>query len=284
MVWRRRTLLSGLLFLLAGATAANAGWKLSFDDEFNGDTVDRTKWRFTSRWGDRTLAGNGEKQCYQSRSVSQSDGLLRLTATRSPTVASACKGASFDLLYASGMVTTIGCNQYETAPECARLRPFSQKYGYFEIRAKLPKGKGFWPAFWLVPSDGTWPPEIDILEALGHQPSKIYQTYHYNDPSGAHQKDGHVYEGKDFTSSFSTFGIDWRPGLLIWYVDGKETFRVAGPTVTSKSMNILMNLAVGGYWPGDPDETTTFPSSMLIDYIRVYQRVDDGTPDDLPPR
>jgi beta-glucanase (GH16 family) len=121
------------------------------------------------------------------------------------------------------------------------------------------------------------------MEALGHTPSTVHQTYHYKDAAGAHKQIGKAYSGADFTSKFSTFGLDWRPGLLIWYVDGRETFRISSPDVTSKSMYLQLNLAVGGQWPGNPDQATPFPSSMAIDYVRVYKRVSDGVPDELPP-
>jgi beta-glucanase (GH16 family) len=269
--------------VLLQCATADAGWRLTFSDEFDGETLDPTKWRTSDFWGNQTLAGNGEKQCYVPQAVTQSDGQLRLTASRSVTPASACKGAHADLPFTSGMVTTAGCRSYEQSETCKQLRPFAQSYGYFEIRARLPKGKGLWPAFWLMPFDRSWPPEIDIMEMLGHTPSTVYHTYHYLDAAGARQKAGGSNETRDFSASFSTFGIDWRPGLLIWYVDGSESFRYSGPGVTAKDMYLLLNLAVGGYWPGDPDQTTPFPATMAIDYIRVYKRISDGSPDELPP-
>jgi beta-glucanase (GH16 family) len=270
--------------MFSGSLDAHAGWRLTFSDEFDGNSVDRSKWKFTDLWGNRTLAGNNEKQCYSPQAVSQSGGMLHITATRGVTPAAACKGASHDLQYISGLLTTSGCPWYEKTAECSRLSSFAQSYGYFEMRAKLPKGQGLWPAFWLVPLDSGTPPEIDIMEALGHQPSTVYQTYHYLDAAGAHQKAGNVYEGPDFTTKFSTFGIDWKPGLLVWYVDGREVFRFQNPAVTSAKMYLLLNLAVGGYWPGDPNASTVFPAEMVVDYVRVYERTDDGTPDDLPPK
>jgi beta-glucanase (GH16 family) len=274
---------SGLLALLLSAATAKAGWELTFSDEFEGESLDLGKWKLSDLWNNGTLSGNGEQQCYVPGGAAQSNGLLALTARQSFTSASSCKGASSDLRYTSGIVTTAGCNRYETSDYCKRLKPFAQAYGYFEIRAKLPKGRGFWPAFWLIPIDPVWPPEIDVMEALGHQPSTIYHTYHYNSPTGVHEKAGNVHNGHDFTSTFSTFGVDWQPGLLVWYVDGRETGRFASPHVASQSMYLLLNLAVGGHWPGNPDQATTFPSSMLIDYVRVYRRVPNGQPDDLPP-
>ncbi len=270
---------------LLHATAADAGWRLTFSDEFDGNALDASKWKTSDYWGDQTLAGNGEKQCYVPEAVTLADGHLLLTANRAVTPAPSCKGAKPDteLPFTSGMVTTAGCRPYEKTEACAQLKPFSQSYGYFEIRAKLPKGKGFWPAFWLVPMDASWPPEIDIMEMLGHEPSLVHHTYHYFDAKGKRQKAAGSNETRDFSSAFSTFGIDWRPGLLIWYVDGQESFRFSGPEVTAKDMYVLLNLAVGGYWPGDPDATTPAPSTMAVDYIRVYERVDDGNPDELPP-
>ena len=274
----------GLTLLAGTAPAAQAGWKLTFSDEFDGDKVDATKWKRSDLWANQTLAGNNEKQCYVPEAVSQEGGKLILTARSAKTPQAACKGANFDLSYTSGMVTTSGCNQWERRTACAALKRFSQAYGYFEMRAKLPKGKGFWPAFWLVPADATWPPEIDIMEFLGHESDTIYTTYHYNDAAGAHQKDGHAFKAAtDFSKDFHTFAVDWKPGLIVWYVDGVEAFRTSGEKVTSKPMYILMNLAVGGNWPGDPNFFTRFPAAMEIDYVRVYERVNDGLPDERPP-
>jgi beta-glucanase (GH16 family) len=269
--------------MMLNITGASAGWKLTFSDEFDGPRLNLGKWKRADLWSNGTLAGNRERQCYVPSGVRQSDGMLLLVAKQFVTPAANCKGANADLDYISGVVSTAGCNQWETSEICERLRPFSQTYGFFEIRAKLPRGKGLWPAFWLVPIDGSWPPEIDVMEALGQNPSTIYFTYHYTDAAGAQQKAGKAYNGHDFASSFSTFAVDWRPGVLIWYVDGKEAFRFASPDVTSKKMYLLLNLAVGGNWPGDPDRSTTFPSSMAIDYVHVYKRIDDGTPDNEPP-
>lgn len=277
------SLCSGLLAVLLTATAAKAGWQLTFSDEFDGDALDQTKWKVSDIWNNGTLSGNGEQQCYVPEGVKQSGGVLLLTAQQFHTPASSCKGANSDLAYISGMVTTSGCNQYERSDYCKQFSPFAQAYGYFEVRAKLPKGKGFWSAFWLAPMDLAWPPEIDVMEALGHMPSTVHQTFHYKDATGAHKQIGKAHNGADFTSKFSTFGLDWRPGLLIWYVDGRETFRISSPDVASKSMYLQLNLAVGGHWPGNPDQATPFPSSMVIDYVRVYKRVNNGVPDDVPP-
>jgi beta-glucanase (GH16 family) len=210
-------------------------------------------------------------------------GTLRLTATKGFVSAQQCKGGKFDLQYNSGTITTAGCNQYETGPECSSLRKFSQAFGYFEIKAKLPKGKGLWPAFWLIPADSSWPPEIDVMEVLGHETSKVYTTYHYLNDAGAHRSVTNSHSGVDLANSFNIFGVDWQPTKLIWYLNGREIFRHVGANITHKPMYILINLAVGGTWPGDPDESTPFPSTMEVDYVRVYERTNDGIIDELPP-
>jgi beta-glucanase (GH16 family) len=269
--------------LLLFASSAKAGWELTFQDEFSGASLDRTKWKTKDLWGNQTLPGNNEKQCYVDDAFSQSGGILSISAIEKHIPKAQCRTAKADMHYASGMLTTAGCNKWEKGPHCASLRKFSQAYGYFEIRAKFPKGKGFWPAFWLVPDDGAWPPEIDVVEWLGHEVKTAHMTLHFNDAGGKHKKAPGVYVGPDFSQDFHTFAVDWRPGLLIWYVDGVERHRVAGPTVPSQPMYLLVNLAVGGYWPGNPNANTPFPSRMEVDYLRVYKRTEDRSDSAHPP-
>jgi beta-glucanase (GH16 family) len=271
-----------ILLVLATDNVA-AGWKLTFSDEFESPKLDRTKWKFGDIWSNGTLPGNKERQCYVPSAVSQLDGKLRLTATKEFVSAKQCKAAKFDLDYKSGMITTAGCNQYERQAECLSLRQFGQTYGYFEMMAKLPKGKGLWPAFWLLPTDASWPPEIDVVEVLGHEVSKLFVTYHFKDAAGQHRKVGGPHVGPDLSASFNAFGLDWQPNKLVWYLNGRELFRHTGDNVSSKRMYVLINLAVGGVWPGDPDASTPFPSTMEVDYVRVYQRTGDGSPDERPP-
>jgi len=249
-------------------------WRLTFSDEFNGDGLDRTVWKLGDYWGSQTLSGNGEQQCYLPDSVSVKDGRLILTARRKQIPEKECRGAKQDLSFASGIVTTAGCHPDEKGAYCGSLRRFGQAYGVFEVRAKLPRGRGLWPAFWLVPSDASWPPEIDVFENIG-EPSVLYHTYHFNGPSGDKSKDGRrvSYPGVDFSEDFHTYAVAWSPGRLVWYFDGREVFRVEGEHVSDKPMYILMNLAVGGYWPGPPDAATQFPAHMEIDYVRVFERV-----------
>jgi len=141
---------------------------------------------------------------------------------------------------------------------------FSQTYGYFEMRAELPHGKGLWPAFWMLPKDDSWPPELDIVESIGN-PSHVFMT--------AHSKHGRSAgaEAHITPDVFHTFAVSWDPRNLIWYIDGDEAGRVPTPEDMHKPMYLLANLAVGGNWPGAPDTSTHFPAKLMIDYIRAYR-------------
>jgi beta-glucanase (GH16 family) len=222
------------------------GWRLTFHDEFNGNQLDRRMWN-DSYWDGRTHSNN-ELEYYAPDGYEEKSGTLRLRADRR-------RMEGHD--YTSGMITSLG--------------HFAQQYGYFEIRAKFPRGKGFWPAFWLLPTTKQWPPEIDILEILDHQPEKIYFSTHWQDARGRHQYHTESWVGPDFSRAFHTIALEWRPGEVIWYVDGVERAR-SRQGVPAEPMYLIANLAVGGDWPGNPDATTRFPGLMEIDYIRVYQR------------
>lgn len=141
---------------------------------------------------------------------------------------------------------------------------FTQTYGYFEMRAKLPRGKGVWPAFWLLPADLEWPPEIDVMESIG-DPSKVYVTAH----SKTVKAEG---TAVDVTpDDFHTYAVSWDRDQLIWFVDGREVKRQPTPPDMHKPMYLLANLALGGDWAGQPDATTPFPARLSIDYIRAYR-------------
>lgn len=181
------------------------------------------------------------------------NGVLSITATRIPRTPEL-----YNYGYASGLMTT----QYS----------FAQRYGVFEMRAKLPEGKGLWPAFWLLPADKAWPPEIDILEVLGHEPNKFYTTLH-SKAGGKHSKSAiPVHNGPNLSEAFHTYAVEWGPKEIIFYFDDKEIAREPTPGDMHTPFYILANLAVGGKWPGSPDEKTKFPASYEIDYIRAWQR------------
>ncbi len=264
-------------------------------DEFNGTAIDTTKWgfdlgngftvdsgaTFVSGWG------NNELQCYTRDSVNVfvSSGRLHIRALRSN-----ADGCAFS----SARLTTHG------AVERAL---FAQRYGRFEFRARLPVGRGLWPALWLLPQDnryGSWAAsgEIDVMEARGQTPSTVLGTLHY----GARHPHN-TFTGADYIlprggsiADFHVYAVEWEPGRIRWSVDGvvyqTQSFwwsssAVAGrqgvPPTSEASLNawpapfdqpfyLLMNLAVGGNFLGAPDATTPFPASMEVDFVRVWIR------------
>jgi beta-glucanase (GH16 family) len=223
------------------------GWQLTFQDEFSGSRLDTTKWIDSYPDNVRTHSNN-EQQYYAPDGYVVSGGRLRLKAE---------KRTMGGMPYTSGMVSSYG--------------KFAQQFGWFEIRARFPKGKGMWPAFWLLPNTKAWPPEIDVLEILGHEPDKVYMTNHYRRADGRHEGKGDSFKGPDFSAAYHTFALEWEPAAIVWYVDGAERYRTT-ENIPSEPMYLLANLAVGGDWPGNPDDKTVFPAYMDIDYIRVYKQ------------
>jgi beta-glucanase (GH16 family) len=216
---------------------------MTFDDEFSWSRLTTTNWvtNFTS-----TTPINNEEQAYTPDAVvsDQANGVLRLRADQRN-----WNGWS----YTSGAITSFA--------------HFQQTYGYFIMRARLPKGQGIWPAFWMIPSSGSWPPEIDIMENLGSDPNTIYMTNHLSNGS----KSQSSFTGPDFSASYHTFALLWTPTALTWFVDGVTRRTYTGPAIPNVPMYILANVAIGGTWPGSPNSSTVFPQSMDIDYIRAYQ-------------
>ena len=160
---------------------------------------------------------------------------------------------------------TTGIESYPYVSGLISTQPsFSQTYGYFEMRAELPRGKGLWPAFWMLPKDDSWPPEIDVVESIG-DPSQVYMT--------AHSKHGTSFgaEARIAPNVFHTFAVSWDKRDLIWYIDGGEAGRAPTPEDLHKPMYLVVNLAVGGNSPGALDAVTHFPAKLMIDYIRAYR-------------
>lgn len=218
-------------------------WRYTFGDEFNGKQLDRSKWQTAYGSG-----GNGEQQYYAPEAFHIGNGLLKIRATAT---------SQFGYEYTSGIIQT------QTS--------FGQQYGNFQMRARLPRGQGLWPGFWLLPVSKSYPWEIDVFELLGHEPQTIYLTHHWRDAEGEHRKQQITYSGPDFSEEFHTFEVIWNAHEIVWYVDKVEQFRTSRG-VPQEPMFILANLAVGGSWSGSPDESTPFPSDYEIDYIRVYQQ------------
>ena len=232
----------------AAEKAERPGWKLTFQDEFDGNALNTNKWNPKDPW---ERERNRELQAYVKDAFEVKGGVLKIKAEKRHAFY-----AGKEREYTSGMMTTYG--------------KFSQEYGRFEIRCRVPQGKGMWPAFWLLPDPLDWPPEIDVLEILGHEPNKVYLTHHFRDAPHKHGSHGGSWVGPDFSADFHEYAIEWSPKAIVWFVDGVERFRSKKPIPTGK-MYLLVNLAVGGDWPGAPNENTHFPAAFEIDYVRAYE-------------
>ena len=246
-----------------------SGWNTNYwFGAANGSTLDgnaEEQWYIDHRYAPTTQAILDGKivNPWQIETVT-TNGTTRtvLTLTAAPVTDPQTQSLINGYDYSSGQI-----NSYSS---------FSQLYGYFEMSAKLPAGQGLWPAFWLLPADTSWPPEIDIMEVLGHDPTTLYTTVHYNGRGGRHMSTGTSTTVADMSADFHTYGVDWQADYITWYFDGQQVFKTATPAGLNEPMYILANLAVGGNWPGSPNATTPFPAEYQIDYIRVY--ADAGIP------
>jgi beta-glucanase (GH16 family) len=237
----------------------SGSWNMVFDDEFSSSSLDTTKWHTCFWWADTTcsIESQHELELYNPQDVSVQNGLLVLKAQKRDMVA--WNGTTYH--YTSGMVMTGGRK--------GKITPgFTFTYGYAEARVKVPAGQGIWPAFWMLPANYSTRPEIDIMEILGNQPNVYHMNYHY---IGGDM--GKTWTGPDFSTGWHVLGIDWSPSAIVWYVDGVERWRYTDTANISKDASyLLLNLAVGGDWPGAPNSSTVFPSYYQIDYVRAWQK------------
>ncbi|MEM5948455.1 family 16 glycosylhydrolase [Spirochaetia bacterium 38H-sp] len=236
-------------------------WQLAWSDEFDGPEIDRDIWVFETGNGANGW-GNNELEYYKEENAFIEDGMLVIEAKKE-TVSTGYK----DFHYTSARMKTQG--------------KYDFTYGRVEIRAKLPKGQGIWPALWMLGSDiGSkgWPRcgEVDIMELVGHEPSTVHGTIHAPFSYGANGI-GAAYKLKkgDFSNDFHVFAIEWDEDEIEWYVDDVLYHVVnkdeIGPDwVFDHNFFFIFNVAVGGNWPGSPDNSTVFPQRMYVDYIRVY--------------
>jgi beta-glucanase (GH16 family) len=242
-------------------------WSLIFRDEFNGSGLDTQKWTTCFWWGNGgcTIATNHELEWYQPQNAAIKNGVLELRAQREKIASTDGKFFPFT----SGMVTT--GRESDNRSDPAR---FTFRYGYVEIRARVPAGKGLLPAFWLLPANNSSVPEIDVMEVLGHAPNELQMHYHFRTSSGDVTNQGTQFESPvSLADGWHTYGLDWEPDSITWYVDGVERWQYTDVgTISSTPMYLLLNLAVGGDWPGNPDDNTVFPSVFQIDYVRVWQQ------------
>jgi beta-glucanase (GH16 family) len=277
------------------AEPAGDEWKLVWSDEFDGTDVDPTKWDFdlgngpTDANGNVYLKGwgNDELEYYtrEPENVFVKEGMLHVRALKKSHQGS----------------------EYTSARLKTRKRDggplFNKTYGKFEFRAKLPTGKGIWPALWMMPQSdkyGGWAAsgEIDVMEARGQEPNKVLGTLHFGSswPANAHSERNYVLPDAGTIADFHLYTLEWEPGEMRWLVDGKpyatqsfwwssskrEQGRGAAPAGEGdinpwpapfdQPFHIIMNVAVGGKFLGNPDATTAFPVDMVVDYVRVYDK------------
>lgn len=243
-------ILLGTLAPPAPAQGDPPGWQLVWADEFDGPNLDISKWDPADKPGNT----NNELQYYAPDEVYLEAGDLVLRSRQR-----SYGGRS----YTSGLVLT--------------RQLFAQTFGRVEVRAKLPGTQGIWPAHWMLPETGEWPPEIDITELKGQLPNTVYMTHHWGQWPNV-QSRGTTYTGPDFTAGYHTFAVEWAPGRIRWFVDGVQRFESVSQGVPAEPMYIILNTAVGGDFLGNPDGSTVFPQHHRIDYVRVYTREDPGDP------
>ena len=280
---RARAVLFGVCWVLSSCASPSravdpaatpspaSGWTQTWSDEFDGPagaTIDATHWTFDVGGGGW---GNKELESYTDRPKNahlSGDGSLVIDVLREPFTGP--DGIARD--FTSARLKSQGL--------------FAQAYGRFEARMKLPKGQGLWPAFWMLGSDITsvgWPAcgEIDIMENVGFEPGIAHGTIHGPGYSGAGGIGApfSLPASQRFADDFHVFAVEWEPSVLRFYVDA-QLYATRTPAnlpsgkrwVFDHPFFLLMNVAVGGEWPGSPDATTVFPQQMLVDFVRVYRR------------
>ena len=189
---------------------------------------------------------------------SVSNGVLTITADHVPPSMERWIPRSYARDYISGALSSY---------------PFSQTYGYFEMSAQVPVGRGLWPAFWLLPADMKWPPEIDVMEVLGHDPHTLYTTLHSRRFDRGTMR-GRGTKTDDLSAGFHRYGVDWGPEQVRYYLDRRLVWAQPTPDDWHSPFYLLVNLAVGGphSWPGAPDDSTRFPAHLRVAAITAYQR------------
>ncbi|MBR9919222.1 MAG: glycoside hydrolase family 16 protein [Bacteroidetes bacterium] len=246
-------------------------YEMVWNDEFDGDVIDTEKWSYDLGDGcdispDLCGWGNNELQYYTDRSenayVSNGNLIIRAIKENPP---------------------YLGEHQYTSARLVTKNKG-DWKYGRMDIRARLPIGQGLWPAIWMLPTDtiyGGWPKsgEIDIMEYIGQEPSRVFGTIHYGNENWQYNSQGLELESGTFNDDFHVFSVIWNENCIQFQMDG---INVGDPNTRSTTLpqtfpfdqrfHMLLNVAVGGNLPGNPDATTSFPQVMQVDYVRVYQK------------
>ncbi|HSL28936.1 MAG TPA: glycoside hydrolase family 16 protein [Anaerolineales bacterium] len=238
-----------------------SGWEIVWHDEFEGSELDTTNWTFDiggNGWG------NQELQAYTDRpeNVRVENGMLVIEARHEEEL---IRGRE----YSSARLKTQGLHAWQ--------------YGRIEARLKLPYGQGIWPAFWMLGDNlyqKGWPAsgEIDIMEFIGREPDHIYATVHAPGYSGGDGVGSNITVSADsLRDDFHVYAIEWEEDEIRWFFDDEQYFKltpadVPGEWIFDHPFFVILNLAVGGRWPGYPDDNTVFPQFLYVDYVRVYQQ------------
>jgi beta-glucanase (GH16 family) len=250
------------------------GFTLVWSDEFSGadgSSPDASKWTYDRGVGGKGW-GNNELETYTNRTQNaQIKGGNLVITTLKETYADPSDGVTRN--YTSARLKTQGL--------------FSQAYGRFEARIKIPAGQGMWPAFWMLGNNISavgWPKcgEIDIMENIGKEPGTVHGSLHGPTTTGPTSDETAPFSlpaGQNFADDFHLYAVEWEPSTIRFYVDSNlyATFHQAqwpanGTWTVDHPFFILLNVAVGGGWPGSPDNSTVFPQQMLVDYVRVYTK------------
>ena len=237
---------------------------LVFSDEFNAVTLSADKWNTSFQWGPDRVIQN-ELQYYVDTQEEPDFGYdpfvmtgneLVITSVQTPPDLSAAANGQ---AYLSGTITSQGL--------------FDFQYGYAEVRAKLPEGRGFWPGFWMLGTEFVdLKPQLYAMENRGDNGALVYHRYNYTNADGEFiASDLYRTPGEDFINEFHTYGVQWTEDAITWYVDGNAVQTLSDTQIAAQDMYLILNLTVGGWLPEAPDETTVFPGEYAIDYVRVYQ-------------
>lgn len=252
-------------------TPITTSYTLVWSDEFNGadgSSPDSSKWTYDTGgkgWG------NKELECYTNRTQNAQiqGGNLVITAQK------------------ENLACSDGVASHYTSARLKTQGLFSQAYGRFEARIKIPKGQGMWPAFWMLGNNigsARWPKcgEIDIMENIGKEPGAVHGSLHGPSSTGPTSDATALFTlpaGQNFADDFHLYAVEWDPGTTRFYVDtnlyatfNSSQWPAGGAWEFDHPFFIILNVAVGGSWPGSPDNTTVFPQQMLVDYVRVYAK------------
>lgn len=241
-----------------------SNYSLVFSDDFRQTTLDATKWNTALTWGP-DLVIYDQLQYYVDLQNSPDFGynpfnlngeVLTITSVETP---ESLRAAANEQPWLSGVLTSAG--------------KFDFTYGYVETRVDVEGGRGVWPAFWMLSTEFEGlKPELFIMEFDGSKPDSFFHNYNYQDSDGNLRSPGQwEVTSTEFSEGFHKVGVAWSPEELLFYIDDEPRYRIVGENVSSQDMYLILNLAMGGVWPGAPDGTTPTPASVAIDYVRVYQ-------------